>query len=133
MGKNYKYIFPTKEDRKFNKFLDMTIKGTAYNFFKSKNTERLTNEEYNDDKYFVDNSIEKSLFKESKNIYLDIALKSLTKKERLVISFVFEESMRGKEIADILEINTNTVYIIKKRALKKIEKIVKESKKKDEK
>lgn len=48
MEKNYKYLLPTKEDRQFNKFLDITIIGTAYNYLNS-NKEVMTMEEYKDD------------------------------------------------------------------------------------
>ena len=127
MAKNYKYVLPTKEDRQFNKFLDMTIVGTAYNYFNS-NKDIMTMEEYKDD-IVVDCPVETGLLDEVNNNELRIAMKSLTKNERSVISFVFEDELKGEEIAKKMDINPNTVYIIKKRAIKKLEKLIKEIKK----
>lgn len=127
MERNYKYVLPTKEDRQFNKFLDMTIIGTAYNYFNS-NKEVMAMEEYKDD-IVVDRPVEMGLLDEVNNKELRIAMKSLTKNERSVISFVFEDELKGEEIAKKMDINPNTVYIIKKRAIKKLEKLIKEIKK----
>ena len=127
MEKDYKYVLPTKEDRQFNKFLDMTIIGTAYNYFNS-NKEVMAMEEYKDD-IVVDRPVEMGLLDEVNNKELRIAMKSLTKNERSVISFVFEDELKGEEIAKKMDINPNTVYIIKKRAIKKLEKLIKEIKK----
>lgn len=127
MEKNYKYVLPTKEDRQFNKFLDMTIIGTAYNYFNS-NKEVMTMEEYKDD-IVVDCPVEEGLLDEVNNKELRIAMKSLTKNERSVISFVYEDKLKGEEIAKKMGINSNTVYIIKKRAIKKLEKLIREIKK----
>ena len=127
MGKNYKYILATEKDRKFNKFLDMTIIGTAYNYF-NENRDFMNMEEYKDD-IVVNCPAEVGLFDEVNNRELRIAMKSLTKNERLVISFVFEDKLKGKEIAKKMKINANTVYIIKKRAINKLEKLIKEIRK----
>ena len=124
MGKDYKYILATEKDRKFNKFLDMTIMGTAYNYFNN-NKELMNMEEYKDT-IVVDCPAEVGLFEDVNNDGLRIAMKSLTKNERLVISFAFEDKLKGEEIARKMGINTNTVYIIKKRAIKKLEKLIKE-------
>lgn len=98
MEKNYKYVLPTKEDRQFNKFIDMIIIGTAYNYFNS-NKEVKAIEEYKDD-IVVDRPVEMGLLDEVNNKELRIAKK--------------------------MDINPNTVYIIKKRAIKKLEKLINE-------
>lgn len=126
MEKNYKYKFATKEDKQFNDFLNKTIIGTSYNFFNKWKEYRENTEEYKED-ILIDCSEKVGLFQETENEFLSVALKSLTKNERLVISFIFDEHLKGEEISKRLKINPNTVYIIKKRALNKIEKIIKEA------
>lgn len=134
MENNYKYQFTTKEEAMFNSFLNKTIKGTASNFFKQrvnieekeeKLQEIVTEEEYE----ILDKSIKcsknTSIKFALKNDILDKALESLTKNERSVILFDFIGDLETKEIADILDINENTVYIIRKRALKKLRKYFK--------
>jgi len=125
MEKSYKYQYLTKEDRQFNLFLDRTIIGTAYNYFNENKRKEKDIVEYQDD-MVADCPNEVCLLNEVKNKKLRIAMKSLTKKERSVISFIFEDKLKGEEIARILKINQNTVYIIKKRAIKKLEKLIKE-------
>ena len=127
MGKNYKYKFATKEDNKFNDFLNKTIIGTAYNFFNRRDENKLILEEYNDD-IVVNCPEEVGLFEEINNEYLRIALKSLTKNERLVISFSFEEELSGEEIAKKINITLNSLYRMRKRTLKKLKTIMEEIK-----
>lgn len=119
MGKSYKYKFATKEDFQLNDFLNKTIIGTAYNFFNKKEKNKVMLEEYNDD-IIVECPDGKGLFEEINNECLEFALKSLTKNERLVISFTFEERLSGKEIAKIINITPNSLYRMRKRTLKKL-------------
>ncbi len=129
MGDNYKYKFTTKEEAEFNSFLNKTIRGTASKFFKKK----LKIEEREDcleedilvqehleilDKNIKDTNIKYAL----ENDKLDKAIESLTKNERSVILFDFMGELKTDEIANILDININTVYIIRKRALNKLRK-----------
>lgn len=125
MGKDYKYKFDTKEDNQFNDFLNKTIIGTSYNYFNNWKEDREYLRDFKDD-IVVESSDEVSLLKETDNKYLKIALKSLTKNEWLVISFIFDEHLKAKEIAKRMKINSNTVYIIKNRALRKIGRKIKE-------
>lgn len=127
MEKNYKYKFATKEDNQFNDFLNKTIIGTAYNFFNRRDENKVILEEYNDD-IVVDCPEEVGLFEETNNEYLRIALKSLTKNERLVISFTFEEELSGEEIAKKINITLNSLYRMRKRTLKKLKTIMEEIK-----
>lgn len=60
-----------------------------------------------------------------RNDKLDKAIESLTKNERSVILFDFMGELKTNEIAMILGININTVYIIRKRALNKLRKYLK--------
>lgn len=129
MGKNYKYKFATKEDNQFNDFLNKTIIGTSYNFFNEWKEQRETMEEYKDD-IVVDCPNGKGLFDETEDELLSIALESLTKNERLVISFSFEEKLSGEEIAEKIKINKNSVYRMRKRTLGKLKKIIMEEQKK---
>lgn len=122
MEKNYKYILATEDDRRFNKFLDMTIRGSAYNYF-NENKDLMEMEEYKDDNV-GNNYVELCLFNEMNNKALAIALESLTENERLVISFSFEEEMSGEEIAQRVNININSVYRMRKRVLKKLKKLI---------
>ena len=93
MEKNYKYEFTTKEESQFNDFLNKTILGTSYNYFNNCKADKEYLREFNED--IVDESSDEvSLLNETDNQYLKIALKSLTKNERLVISFVFDESIK---------------------------------------
>lgn len=129
MGKNYKYKFATKEDNQFNDFLNKTIIGTSYNFFNEWKEQRETMEEYKDD-IALDCPNGKGLFDETEDELLSIALESLTKNERLVISFSFEEKLSGEEIAEKIKINKNSVYRMRKRTLGKLKKIIMEEQKK---
>lgn len=129
MGKNYKYKFATKEDNQFNDFLNKTIIGTSYNFFNEWKEQRETMEEYRDD-IVVDCLNGKGLFDETEDELLSVALESLTKNERLVISFSFEEKLSGEEIAEKIKINKNSVYRMRKRTLGKLKKIIMEEQKK---
>ena len=70
------------------------------------------------DKNIKDTNIKYAL----ENDKLDKAIESLTKNERSVILFAFMGELKTDEIANILEININTVYIIRKRALNKLRK-----------
>lgn len=128
MGKDYKYKFATKEDNQFNDFLNKTIIGTSYNFFNEWKEQIETIEEYRDD-IVVDCPNEKGLFDETKDELLSIALKSLTKNERLVISFSFEEELSGEEIAEKINIKKNSVYRMRKRILEKLKKFIMEEQK----
>lgn len=128
MEKNYKYGKLTKEDGKFNDFLNKTIIGTSYNYFNVWKEERETFEEYKED-IVVDCPNEVGLFQETKDEILSIALKSLTENERLVISFSFEDELSGEEIAKRININLNSVYRIRTRTLKKLEKLILEARK----
>lgn len=129
MGKDYKYKFTTKEESQFNDFLNKTIIGTSYNFFNDWKEKREIMEEYRDD-IVVDCPNGKGLFDETKDELLSIALESLTKNERLVISFSFEEELSGEEIAEKINIKKNSVYRMRKRTLGKIKKLIMEEQKK---
>lgn len=109
MDINYKYVLPTKEDRQFNKFLDMTIIGTAYNYFNS-NKEIMIMEEYNDN-IVVDCPVDEDLLDEVNNKELRIAMKSLKKMKGQWFLF-FEDKLNGEEITKKRGINANTVYIV---------------------
>lgn len=134
MEKNYKYQFTTPEGVKFNDFLNKTIIGTSYNFFNENNKIKSMRENFSEDileRYNIvqkDNIAEVCFLDNLKNENLEIAAQSLTSNERDVIVFVFEEEIGGEEIAQKLKINTNTVYIIKKRAVEKLKKIIEEEK-----
>lgn len=125
MGKSYKYKFATKEDYKLNDFLNKTIIGTAYNFFNRRDENKVILEEYNDD-IIVDCPNEVGLFGEINNECLELALKSLTENERLVISFTFEDNFSGEEIAKIINITPNSLYRMRKKTLKKLKIIMEE-------
>lgn len=79
-------------------------------------------EEYKND-IVLDCPNEKGLFDETEDELLSIALESLTKNERLVISFSFEEKLSGEEIAEKIKINKNSVYRMRKRTLRKLKKL----------
>lgn len=132
MENNYKYKFTTKEEAEFNSFLNKTIIGTASNFFKKKlKIEKI--EEYLEEEIVtqeeievLDKSINNTNIKYAlKNDKLDKAIESLTKNERSVILFDFMGELKTNEIAMVLGININTVYIIRKRALNKLRKYLK--------
>lgn len=76
----------------FNDFLNKTIIGTPYNFFNERKEQRKIMEEYKND-IVLDCPNGKDLFDETEDELLSIALESLTKNERLVISFSFEEKI----------------------------------------
>lgn len=126
MGRNYKYKFATKEDKKFNDFLNKTIVGTSYNFFNRWKRHNERNKPYVEENIIIESPSELGVFEEKKYGYLNRALKSLTNKERLVIYFAFEKDLRGTEIADKLNLNVNTIYKMKKRTLKKLKKRIEE-------
>lgn len=128
MGRNYKYKFATKEDKKFNDFLNKTIIGTSYNFFNKWKEDREVLEEYTDD-IVVECPNSVGLFDDIKNERLKIALKSLTEEERLVISFSFDEELTGEEIAQKVNVTLNSLYRMRKRILKKLKEIMEELKK----
>lgn len=132
MGENYKYKFTTKEEAEFNSFLNKTIRGTASKFFKKKlkieESEDYLEEEIltQEDLEILDKSVNNTNIKYAlKNDKLDKAIESLTKNERSVILFDFMGELKTNEIAMILGININTVYIIRKRALNKLRKYLK--------
>lgn len=132
MAKNYKYKFTTKEEAEFNSFLNKTIRGTASKFFKKKlkieETEDYLEEEIltQEELEILDKSVNNTNIKYAlKNDKLDKAIESLTKNERSVILFDFMGELKTNEIAMILGININTVYIIRKRALNKLRKYLK--------
>lgn len=134
MEKNYKYQFTTPAGVKFNDFLNKTIIGTSYNFFNENNKIKSMRENFSDDileRYNIvqkDGMAEVCFLEKLENEDLEIATQSLTSNERKVIVFVYEEELSGEEIAQKLKINTNTVYIIKKRAVGKLKKIIEEEK-----
>ncbi|MDO5555637.1 MAG: sigma factor-like helix-turn-helix DNA-binding protein [Clostridia bacterium] len=122
MEKNYKYVFITEEDRRFNSFLDKTIVGTSWNFF-NKLKEEKNIKEYKED-IVIECSSEKGLFEETSDISLSIALESLTENERLVISFSFENELKGEQIAKKMGIKANSFYRKRTKILNKLKKII---------
>lgn len=134
MAKNYKYKFTTPQGVKFNDFLNKTIIGTSYNFFNENNKIKSMRENFSEEIFERYNIVQKdniagvSFLEKLENEKLEIATQSLTSNERKVIAFVFEEELSGEEIAQKLKIETNTVYIIKKRAVKKLKNIIGEDK-----
>lgn len=138
MGNIYKYQFKTKEEAMFNSFLNKTIQGTASNFFKKKrkieSREESIQEDLEDESLteMLDsvvlclNAQEKEYVLE--NEILSKAIESLTKNERSVVLFLFFENLKPEEISKILNINQNTIYIIKKRTLNKLREYMEEYK-----
>lgn len=138
MGNIYKYQFKTKEEAMFNSFLNKTIKGTASNFFikkhKIESKEKSIEEDLEDESLteMLDsvvlclNAQEKEYI--IKNEILSNAIESLTKNERSVVLFLFFKDLKPEEISKILNINQNTVYIIKKRTLNKLKEYMEENK-----
>lgn len=123
MGKNYKYEISTKEGKKLNDFLNKTIIGTSYNFFNKLKRERKRTIELREDmEQECQNEV--GLLDETDNENLGNALKSLTKNERLVISFIFEKQIKADIIAAKIKVDSNSVYRIKKRALRKMRRIM---------
>jgi len=138
MGNIYKYQFKTKEEAMFNSFLNKTIQGTASNFFKKKrkieSREESIQEDLEDESLteMLDsvvlclNAQEKEYVLE--NEILSKAMESLTKNERSVVLFFFFKNLKTEVISEKLNINQNTVYIIRKRALKKLKDYMEENK-----
>ncbi len=138
MGNIYKYQFKTKEEAMFNSFLNKTIKGVASDFFKKKrkieSKEKSIEEdiedagltEMSDSVVLCLNAKEKEYV--LKNEILSKAIESLTKNERSVILFLFFEDLKPKEISKILNINQNTIYIIKKKTLNKLREYMEDNK-----
>lgn len=138
MGNIYKYQFKTKEEAMFNSFLNKTIQGTASNFFKKKrkieSREESIQEDLEDESLteMLDsvvlclNAQEKEYVLE--NEILSKAMESLTENERSVVLFFFFKNLKTEVISEKLNINQNTVYIIRKRALKKLKDYMEENK-----
>ncbi len=138
MGNIYKYQFKTKEEAMFNSFLNKTIKGVASDFFKKKrkieSKEKSIEEdiedagltEMSDSVVLCLNAKEKEYVLE--NEILSKAIESLTKNERSVVLFLFFEDLKPKEISKILNINQNTIYIIKKKTLNKLREYMEDNK-----
>lgn len=124
MSKKYKYLMETKEDCKFNKFLNKTIIGASHNYYKSVLDMEKINVELVEEKLLVKEKNSQDLLEDTDNIGLKRAIESLTKNERLVISFVFDEKLDRKDIANLLKIHPNTVSIIKTRAIGKLKRII---------
>lgn len=138
MGNIYKYQFNTKEEAMFNSFLNKTIKGTASNFFKKKrkieSKEKSIEEDIEDESLTeMSDSVVLCLNAQEKEYVfksdiLSKAIESLTKNERSVVLFLFFEDLKPEEISKILNINQNTIYIIKKRTLNKLREYMEENK-----
>lgn len=138
MGDIYKYQFKTKEEAMFNSFLNKTIKGTASNFFKKKRKIESREEgiqEDLEDEYVTEilDSVLLCLNVRNgkyvfKNEILSKAMESLTENERSVVLFLFFKELKPEVISKKLDINQNTVYIIRKRALKKLKDYMEENK-----
>lgn len=138
MGNIYKYQFKTKEEAMFNSFLNKTIKGVASDFFKKKR--KIESKEKSIEEDIEDAGLTEMLdsvvlclnAKEKeyvlKNEILSKAIESLTKNERSVILFLFFEDLKPKEISKILNINQNTIYIIKKKTLNKLREYMEDNK-----
>ncbi len=138
MGNIYKYQFKTKEEAMFNSFLNKTIQGTASDFFKKKckiESKEESIQEDLEDKYVTEmlNSVLLRLNTKNgecvfENDILSKAMESLTKNERSVVLFFFFKDLTPEAISKKLNINQNTIYIIRKRALKKLKDYMEENK-----
>lgn len=138
MGNVYKYQFKTKEEAMFNSFLNKTINGIASNFFNKKRKIESREESIEkdiEDEYVTEmlDSVLLCLNAKNgeyvfKNEILSKAIESLTENERSVILFLFFKELKAEEISKQLNINQNTVYIIRKRALKKLKDYMEENK-----
>ncbi len=138
MGNIYKYQFKTKEEAMFNSFLNKTIKGTASDFFKKKqkieSREESIKEELEDE--YVTEMLDSVLLclngKNGEYVFenesLRKAMESLTENERSVVLFFFFKDLKPELISEKLNIIQNTVYIIRKRALKKLKDYMEENK-----
>lgn len=138
MGNIYKYQFKTKEEAMFNSFLNKTIQGTASNFFKKKrkieSREEGIQEDLEDE--YVTEILDSVLLclnvRNGKHVFkneiLSKAMESLTENERSVVLFLFFKELKPEVISKKLDINQNTVYIIRKRALKKLKNYMEENK-----
>lgn len=123
-----------KED-KFNNFLNKTIILSSKKFYKEEFLRNYTEQkliddektiryveelsQHNDNIYSSNNIYE--LMEQIDNVSLFKALKSLSDIEMIVIFLLFEKQFTSSEASKILEICSDSVTRIKRRALKKLQ------------
>ncbi len=118
--------------------LNKTIKGTASDFFKKKHKIESREERIKEDledEYVTEMLDSVLLCKNAKNgeyvfenEVLRKAIESLTENERSVVLFFFFKDLKPELISEKLNIIQNTIYIIRKRALKKLKDYMEENK-----
>lgn len=129
-----------KEER-FDSFLNKTIILSSKQYYRNEINKRLKEYRIIDDEScaeYVDNNLKydfTDILNKNKDNFIDLcensalisALKSLSDIEMTVIFLLFEEQLTSRESSKILKICSDSVTRIKRRALKKIEKYMKES------
>lgn len=127
-------------NEKFDSFLNKTIILSSRKYYKNESTKDLKELKIIDDenyteymKNYLKYSIDEVYKLENIDSFIDLcnnstlilALKSLSSIEMTVIFLLFEEQLTSTEASKILEICSDSVTRIKRRALKKIKKYLK--------
>lgn len=120
------------QEKKFRSFLNKTIIGASKTYFAynyTRNEIELEIFENSNILSYEDLTLEQDIsYMCLENLFTDYMLynatKSLSFREKLVIFLIVIEEKSGKEVAEKMNMNIDSVYRIKKRALTKIRKYI---------
>lgn len=73
---------------------------------------------------FVDDTLQAKIILEKENEFLSVALKSLPSRQQQIISYIFYQGLTLYEASKILNIHYQSAYDLKRRALKRLKKII---------
>lgn len=127
-----------KQEKKFDSFLNKTIILSSRKYYKNEITKDLKELKIVDDENYIEYMKEYLKYDDVYNLmniddFIDLcdnplligALKSLSDIEMMVIFLLFEKQLTSSEASKNLEICSDSVTRIKRRALRKIEKYLK--------
>ncbi|MFD2553501.1 RNA polymerase sigma factor [Sphingobacterium tabacisoli] len=101
-------------------YLIRTARNVAFDMLKSQAIHFLELEEWEDDKYFVDHSMEEGIHAKEGQHVLEQALAHLTPKQREVYQLCRIEGMSYQQAAEQLDISTHTVHFHMKESLRQL-------------
>ncbi len=101
-------------------YLIRTARNVAFDMLKSQAAHFLELEEWEDDKYFIDHSMEEGMHAKEGQHVLEQALAHLTRKQREVYQLCRIEGMSYQQAAEQLDISTHTVHFHMKESLRQL-------------
>lgn len=101
-------------------YLIRTARNVAFDMLKSQATHFLELEEWEDDKCFVDHSMEEGIHAKEGQRVLEQALAHLSPKQQEVYQLCRIEGMSYQQVAEQLDISTHTVHFHMKEGLRQL-------------